>query len=68
MTAAEFIDLVRDMRKLQKHYNQLGNNDVEKKLLAQQRMIQLQREVDNAEIEDPCNLEVDFPKSTGIDG
>lgn len=67
MKAIEFIELTRKMRKAQKLYRSLSDKtDVERKLVALLEMNELQKQVDNADIEDPANLEIDFPKAEEI--
>lgn len=64
MTSAEFVQLVRTMRKAQKHYRSLHpKTDVEKKLIAMQDALHLEKEVDMAAIDDIHNLVTEFPKA-----
>lgn len=66
MTAIQFIDLVKRMRAAQKFYYKLHPvNDREKKLEALIKSKQLEKEVDTADIDDPANLEIDFPRAEG---
>lgn len=61
MTAAEFISLVKKMRKAQKYYRGLNpKTDVERKLIAMQKALHLEKQVDNADIDDIANLVTDF--------
>lgn len=63
MKAIEFIELTRKMRKAQKYFFSLSPMDVERKTAAMIAAKKLEKEVDNADIEDPANLEIDFPKA-----
>lgn len=61
MKAADFVTLVRRMRKAQKYFRSLNpKTDVEKKLMAMQDALHLEKEVDRAEIEDIANLVTEF--------
>lgn len=63
MTSQEFIDLTRRMRKAQKLYYSLNpKTDTIRKTEALVAAKQLESQVDKAEIEDPANLETDFPR------
>lgn len=66
MKAIEFIELTRKMRKAQKYFFQLSPRDMERKLEAMNIARKLEKEVDNADIEDPANLEIDFPKASEV--
>jgi hypothetical protein len=62
MKAAEFIILVRKMRTAQKIYYKLHPiNDRMKKLEAMMASKQLEKQVDNADIDDLYNLVTEFP-------
>lgn len=51
------------MRAAQKYYRTLNEKiDTERKVHALFAMNELQKMVDSADIEDPANLETDFPK------
>lgn len=62
MTAQQFIDLVRKMRKAQKLYYSLNpKTDTVRKTEALVAAKQLEKQVDTAEIEDIHNLVTDSP-------
>jgi len=64
MTSVQFIELARRMRKAQREYystNAKMYPEKKQHLLIVSK--QLEREFDMADIEDPANLEIDFPKA-----
>jgi hypothetical protein len=61
MKAAEFIDLVRRMRSAQKFYYKLDPRDRDKKLNALIASKQLEKQVDDATIDDIHNLVTESP-------
>lgn len=63
MTAKDFEALVRRMRSAQKRYYKLDpRTDMVLKTEALVTAKQLEREVDLAEVDDPANLETEFPR------
>lgn len=61
MKAAEFVDLVRKMRTAQKFYYKLDPRDRDKKLEALISSKQLEKQVDDAVIDDIHNLVTESP-------
>lgn len=61
MKTVEFVKLVRRMRSQQTLFRSLTMTDVEKKAKAMIRMKQLEKEVDDAEIDDIHNLVTESP-------
>lgn len=64
MTALQAIDLARRMRKAQKLYFSINpKTAMDKKMEALFASKKFEKEFDMADIEDPANLEIDFPKA-----
>lgn len=61
MKASQFVVLVREMRDAQKFYYRLDPRDRDKKLEALIRSKALEKEADNATIDDPANLITESP-------
>lgn len=61
MKASEFEQLVRRMRSAQKFYYKLDPRDTVKKVEALVKSKQLEKEVDDAVIDDPANLVTPSP-------